>query len=104
MFVADEQIGLTRTQFDILAALAARAGKIVTRQELRDAVWGPRWKGSANIIDVHIGHLRKRLGDNPARPLLVLNVRGIGYRLASNLSAEASARLPPSSGALPAAR
>lgn len=82
VFVADHQISLTRTQFDILATLVQRPGGVTTRQELLDAVWGPCWSGSANLIDVHIGHLRRRLGDNPARPLLVLNVRGIGYRLA----------------------
>jgi len=82
VLVADEQISLTRTQFDILATLAQRAGAVTTRQELLDAVWGPYWSGSANIVDVHIGQLRRKLGDDPSRPLLVLNIRGIGYRLA----------------------
>jgi DNA-binding response OmpR family regulator len=82
VLVAEEQISLTRTQFDILATLAQRAGAVATRQELLDAVWGPCWSGSTNIVDVHIGQLRRKLGDDPSRPLLVLNVRGIGYRLA----------------------
>lgn len=82
VLVAEKQISLTRTQFDILATLAARAGAVTTRQELLDAVWGPCWSGSTNIVDVHIGQLRRKLGDDPSRPLLVLNVRGIGYRLA----------------------
>lgn len=82
VFVADEQIHLTRTQFEILTTLAQRAGAVTTRQELLASVWGPCWTGSPNIIDVHIGQLRRRLGDDPARPLLVLNVRGKGYRLA----------------------
>jgi DNA-binding response OmpR family regulator len=82
VFVADVQISLTRTQFDILATLVQREGAVTTRQELLNAVWGPYWPGSANILDVHIGQLRRKLGDDPSRPLLVLNVRGIGYRLA----------------------
>jgi DNA-binding response OmpR family regulator len=82
VLVADEQINLTRTQFDILATLAQRAGAVTTRQELLDAVWGPHWSGCAAVVEVHIGQLRRRLGDDPSRPLLVLNVRGIGYRLA----------------------
>jgi len=82
VFVADEQISLTRTQFDILATLVQREGAVTTRRELLNAVWGPCWSGSANILDVHIGQLRRKLGDDPSRPLLVLNVRGIGYRLA----------------------
>jgi DNA-binding response OmpR family regulator len=82
VFVADEQVSLTRTEFEILATLAQRRGAVTTRQEMLDAVWGPRWAGSIANVHVHIGHLRRKLGDDPARPLLVLNVRGIGYRLA----------------------
>ncbi len=82
VFVADEQISLTRTEFEILATLAQRPGAVTTRQEMLHAVWGPRWPGSIANIHVHISQLRKKLGDNPAKPLLVLNVRGIGYRLA----------------------
>jgi DNA-binding response OmpR family regulator len=81
VLVADELIRLTRTQFDILAALAQRGRRVTSRQELLDAVWGPSWAGCADVVDVHIGQLRRKLGDDPARPLLVLNVRGIGYRL-----------------------
>ncbi|KMO74321.1 Transcriptional regulatory protein YycF [Mycolicibacterium chlorophenolicum] len=82
VFVADEQVKLTRTQFEILATLAQRAGAVTSRQQLIDSVWGPSWTGSPNNIDVHIGQLRRRLGDDPARPLLVLSVRGKGFRLA----------------------
>lgn len=81
VLVADEQIRLTRTQFDILAALAQRGSRVTSRRELLDAVWGPDWAGCADVVDVHIGQLRRKLGDNPASPLLVLSVRGIGYRL-----------------------
>lgn len=82
VFVADEQITLTRTEFEILAILAQRPGGVTTLQQMLDAVWGPRWAGSVAKLHVHIGNLRRKLGDDPARPLLVLNVRGIGYRLA----------------------
>lgn len=82
VFVADALIRLTRTEFEILATLAQRPGRVTTCREMLDAVWGPRWAGSTTNIHVHIGHLRRKLGDNPAQPLLVLNVRGIGYRLA----------------------
>ncbi|WP_082698523.1 response regulator transcription factor [Mycobacterium sp. GA-2829] len=82
VFVADELIRLTRTQFEILMTLAQRPGTVITRRELMDTVWGPHWSGSPNIVDVHIGQLRRRLGDDPVRPLRVVNVRGKGYRLA----------------------
>jgi DNA-binding response OmpR family regulator len=81
VFVSGEQIQLTRTQFDILVALSHRAGGITTRQELLNAVWGPGWQGNPGVIDVHIGHLRRRLGDDPSHPTMVVNVRGVGYRL-----------------------
>ncbi|WP_276822343.1 response regulator transcription factor [Mycolicibacterium mageritense] len=82
VFVADAQISLTRIQFDILAALAQCNGGVLSRRELLTAVWGSRFAGSPNLVDIHIGRLRRRLGDNPAKPLLVLNVRGVGFRLA----------------------
>ncbi|ART72878.1 hypothetical protein BTO20_33825 [Mycobacterium dioxanotrophicus] len=80
--VAHVEIRLTRTQFDILAALARRAGEVVSRPELMTEVWGPQRTGSPGLLDVHIGKLRKRLGDDPTRPMLILTVRGRGFRLA----------------------
>jgi DNA-binding response OmpR family regulator len=55
VLVAEEQIRLTRMQFDILAALAQRGSRVTGRQELLDAVWGPDWAGCADVVDVHIG-------------------------------------------------
>ena len=80
--VADVEIRLTRIQFDILAVLARRAGEVVSRLELMTAVWGPQRTDSPGLLDVHIGQLRKRLGDDPTSPMLVLTVRGRGFRLA----------------------
>lgn len=80
--VAGERIGVTRTQFDILVELARRHGAVVTCQELIEAVWGSHSNGNAERVGVHIGALRRRLGDDLEEPRLVLNVRGVGYRLA----------------------
>ena len=80
--IAGERIGLTRTQFDILVVLAKRHGAVVTRRDLMQAVWGSSPSGNAEQISVHIGALRRRLGDDLDDPALVLNVRGVGYRLA----------------------
>lgn len=82
VFIADQQIQLTRIQFEILSALARRPGRVTTRQELVNSVWGPSWSGSPNTIDVHIGQLRRRLGDDLDQPILVVNERGKGFRLA----------------------
>jgi len=108
--IADERIGLTRTQFDILVVLAKRHGTVVTRSDLMQAVWGSSPSRNAEQISVHIGALRRRLGDDPDDPELVLNVRGVGYRLAvaphpvSTPRCEAaSAEVPPSASvAVPA--
>ncbi|AFM20369.1 response regulator with CheY-like receiver domain and winged-helix DNA-binding domain (plasmid) [Mycolicibacterium chubuense NBB4] len=81
--IDEEPIALTRTQFDILVELAKRRGAVVSRRDLLQAVWGSTSTGNAEQVSVHIGALRRRLGDDPDDPALVLNVRGVGYRLAA---------------------
>lgn len=79
--VAGEPVALTRTEFDLLAALAARPREALSRRRLIDVVWDPAWVGDEHIVDVHIGHVRRKLGDDPARPRWVDTVRGVGYRM-----------------------
>jgi DNA-binding response OmpR family regulator len=79
--IDDEPIMLTRTEFDVLAALSGRPGSVLSRRQLLEAVWGDSWVGNDNIVDVHIGHLRRKLGDDPAQPRYVTTVRGVGYRM-----------------------
>jgi DNA-binding response OmpR family regulator len=74
-------VTLTRTEFDVLAALSSRPGAVLSRRQLLDAVWGDSWIGNDNIVDVHVGHLRRKLGDNPAEPRYVNTIRGVGYRM-----------------------
>ncbi|MBY4576063.1 MULTISPECIES: response regulator transcription factor [Gordonia] len=79
--VAGQSVALTRTEFDILAALARDPGVVLTRAQLIEAVWGPSWVGDEHLVDVHIGHLRRKLGDDAARGRYVRTVRGVGYRM-----------------------
>jgi DNA-binding response OmpR family regulator len=72
---------LTRTEFDVLAVLSGRPGSVLTRRQMLESVWGRTWVGSDNIIDVHVGHLRRKLGDDPSCPRYVTTVRGVGYRM-----------------------
>jgi DNA-binding response OmpR family regulator len=72
-------IDLTRTEFDLLAAMAARPKAALTRRQLIDAVWGENWYGDDHVVDVHVGHLRTKLGDNAGEPRFVRTVRGVGY-------------------------
>ncbi len=71
---------LARKEFDLLAALIQRAGRIVSRAELMSEVWQTTFWTSSKTIDVHLGWLRRKLGDDPRRPQLITTVRGRGLR------------------------
>jgi len=83
VFIDDEPITLTRTEFDVLAALSARPNVVLSRRQLLDAVWTESWVGNEHLVDVHVGHVRRKLGDDPAAPRYVITVRGVGYRMGS---------------------
>ena len=74
-------IDLTALEFNLLAALAREPGIVVARQALLDTLWGPEFTGDDHLVDVHIANLRRKLGDDPARPRFVETIRGVGYRL-----------------------
>jgi DNA-binding response OmpR family regulator len=61
--VAGRPVELTRTEFEVLAALSSRPRMAFSRRQLIEAVWGPEWVGDAHTVDVHIGNLRRKLGD-----------------------------------------
>jgi two-component system, OmpR family, response regulator MtrA len=73
-------VSLTRTEFDLLAELAARPGTVVTRDILLDRVWGYDFLGDSRLVDVAIGRLRAKVEADPAAPALILTVRGAGYK------------------------
>lgn len=77
------QVELTRTEFDILAALAARPTSALTRAQIIESVWGGEWFGDEQVVDVHVGHLRRKLGDDANDPRFVRTVRGVGYGMGS---------------------
>lgn len=81
VFLDNEPVALTRTEFDILAALSSRPGQVWSRRQLIDAVWGEPWVGNDHLVDVHVGHLRRKLGDTPSDSRFVVTVRGVGYRM-----------------------
>ena len=78
---AGKRIELTRTEFDLLATLAARPRAAFTRRQLLDAAWGDGWFGDEHVVDVHIAHLRSKIGDDAASPRYIRTVRGVGYGL-----------------------
>lgn len=79
--VDDEPILLTRTEFDLLAALSARPGMVLSRRQLLETIHDEPWIGNDHLVDVHIGHLRRKLGDDAAAPRFIMTVRGVGYRM-----------------------
>ncbi len=81
VWLDDQPVGLTRTEFDILDALSARPNTALSRRQIIDAVWGAGWVGDDHVVDVHVANLRKKLHDPPAEPRYILTVRGVGYRM-----------------------
>jgi DNA-binding response OmpR family regulator len=76
---AGTEIDLTRTEFDLLAVMMAHPKAVLTRRQMINAVWGPDWYGDEHVIDVHIGHVREKIGDAAAEPRYIRTVRGVGY-------------------------
>src|SRR5205085_5986126 len=79
--VADRTVELRPREFDLLVRLAADAGSVVHREVLMSDVWDEHWFGDTKTLDVHIAHLRRRLGEAPGQPSRITTVRGVGYRL-----------------------
>jgi two-component system, OmpR family, response regulator RegX3 len=77
------ELELSRKEFDLLAELMRHAGHVVTREDLMAKVWDVNWFGSTKTLDVHIGWLRRKLGDDPADPAFIETVRGVGFRFAA---------------------
>ncbi len=75
-----EEIRLSKKEYELLFALIRRAGEIVTREELMLEVWHTSFWTSAKTIDVHLGWLRRKLGDDTRRPTLITTIRGRGLR------------------------
>ncbi|GLV49387.1 DNA-binding response regulator [Thermus sp. LT1-2-5] len=71
---------LTRREFALLAFLAQRPGRVYSREELLEAVWGEDYLGTPRTVDQHVLQLREKLGEDPKTPRFLETVRGLGYR------------------------
>jgi two-component system, OmpR family, alkaline phosphatase synthesis response regulator PhoP len=74
--VDENPIELTAIEFDLLKALAENRGRVLSREQLLEKVWGGEYFGEIRVVDVHLGHIRQKLG----RDDLIATVRGVGYR------------------------
>jgi len=77
-----QPIALTALEYALLTTLAAHPGRVFTRDQLLENVWGQDYFGDDHVVDVHIANLRKKLGDDSAAPAYIETVRGAGYRFA----------------------
>jgi DNA-binding response OmpR family regulator len=73
-------VTLTTIEFDLLSTLAEDPGVVFSRQKLLDRVWGMDYIGDDHVVDVHLGNLRHKLGDEASSPRYIETVRGVGYR------------------------
>lgn len=78
--IADAPISLTAKEFELLLHLARHPGRVFSRMQLLDAVWGTTFEGYEHNVNTHINRLRAKIEKDPAVPLFVLTVRGAGYR------------------------
>jgi two-component system alkaline phosphatase synthesis response regulator PhoP len=76
VWVDDQIVDLTSTEFDLLLTLANHRGMVLSREQLLDKVWGGDYFGEIRVVDVHLGHVRQKLGDKHN----ITTVRGVGYR------------------------
>ena len=75
IWVDDRQIELTSTEFDLMKSLAEHRGMVLSREQLLEDVWGHEYYGELRVVDVHIGHIRQKIGEE-----YIVTVRGVGYR------------------------
>jgi two-component system response regulator RegX3 len=79
--VDGEPVALPLKEFDLLEFLLRNAGRVLTRHQLIDRVWGSDYVGDTKTLDVHVKRLRAKLEPDPANPKYLLTVRGLGYKL-----------------------
>ncbi|MEI8239648.1 MAG: response regulator transcription factor [Actinomycetota bacterium] len=80
VLLADQPVELSALEFDMLATLTGAPGRVFSRRQLIDRVWGPDFYGDDRVVDVHIRNLRRALGDDAGAPRWVGTVRGVGYK------------------------
>lgn len=78
--VDGDPVELSLTEFELLATLVRDPGIVISREQLLDRVWGASFAGDDHLLDVHIANIRKKIGDDAARPRFIETVRGVGFR------------------------
>jgi two-component system response regulator RegX3 len=80
VFVHDEKVSMPLKEFELLELLLENVNRVLTRGQIIDRVWGSNYFGDTKTLDVHIKRIRSKIEDDPARPVHLLTVRGLGYK------------------------
>ncbi|TDL34339.1 response regulator transcription factor [Jeotgalibacillus sp. S-D1] len=80
-YFKNEQLELTPKEFELLLYLIENKGRVLTRDQLLQAVWNYDFAGDTRIVDVHISHLREKIEENTKKPLYIKTIRGLGYKM-----------------------
>jgi DNA-binding response OmpR family regulator len=82
--VSGQSVALTTTEFELLRTLVAHAGRVIPRERLMELARGEDYAAFDRSVDVHVSHIRRKLGDDPRRPRFIKTVRGVGYTVPRN--------------------
>ncbi len=83
VYKGEQELLLRQKEYDLLHTLMSSPGKVLSRAELLDQVWGIDWLGDTRTLDVHIRWVRKKIEEQPSEPRYIQTVRGVGYRFVS---------------------
>lgn len=86
VFVQEEEVNLTKKEFDILVLLSSRPGQVFTREHILEVIWNNDTGVSDRTVDVHIGRLREKINIHPDHPPYIETVRGVGYRCNTSIA------------------
>jgi two-component system response regulator RegX3 len=79
--ISNENVSFPLKEFELLEFLMRNAGRVLTRMQLIDRVWGSDYVGDTKTLDVHIKRLRSKIEVDPANPVVIQTVRGLGYKM-----------------------
>ena len=83
-----KKVGMTYTEFEILQLLAKNPGRVFTKEQIYDVVWKEPYAGDYNIVMSHISHIREKIEDDPAHPVYIQTVWGVGYKFNGRAGSE----------------